>query len=92
MCAPDDGKGIHPKHAEQFTEINCVTLHLVGYTLEHICDARTLEHRKRMRTCIAFLAEAGGYPALFQYVQTGVESSYWVPRVLPWGENFEMWC
>jgi len=26
---------IHPKHVEQFTEIkNCVTLHLVGNTLE----------------------------------------------------------
>ena len=40
-CAPDDGWGIHPKHVEQFTEIKiCVTLDLVGHTLEYICDVR----------------------------------------------------
>ena len=34
------GGWIHPKHVEQFTEIqNCVTLHLVGHTLEFIYDA-----------------------------------------------------
>ena len=34
-CAPDDGWRYHPKHVQQFTEIkNCITLHLVGHTLE----------------------------------------------------------
>jgi hypothetical protein len=33
VCAPDDGWRYHPKHVEQFPDkINCVTLHLVGYT------------------------------------------------------------
>jgi len=33
VCAPDDGWKYHPKHAEQLPDIiNCVTLHLVGYT------------------------------------------------------------
>jgi hypothetical protein len=32
-AAPDDGWRYHPKHVEQFPDkINCVTLHLVGYT------------------------------------------------------------
>jgi len=36
VCAPDDGWRHHPKHVEQFPDkINCVTLHLVGYVLEH---------------------------------------------------------
>ena len=26
-------------------QINCVTLHLVGYTLEDISDARAIEHQ-----------------------------------------------
>jgi hypothetical protein len=31
----DDGWWYHPKHVDQFPDkINCVTLHLVGYTLE----------------------------------------------------------
>ena len=31
--APDDGWWYHLKHVEQFPDkINCVTLHLVGYT------------------------------------------------------------
>ena len=35
VCAPDDGWWYHPKHVEQFPhKINCVTLHLVGHTLE----------------------------------------------------------
>ena len=35
VCAPDDGWWYHAKHAETFPDkINCVTLHLVGYTLE----------------------------------------------------------
>ena len=42
--APDDGWWYHPKHVEQFpVEINCVTLHLVGYILEYYYDARTHE-------------------------------------------------
>jgi hypothetical protein len=32
VFAPDDGWKYHPKHVEQFPNINCVTLHLVGYT------------------------------------------------------------
>jgi len=33
VCAPDDGWWYHPKHVKQFPDkINCVTLHLVGYT------------------------------------------------------------
>jgi hypothetical protein len=28
----DDGWKYHPKHVEQFPYINCVTLHLDGYT------------------------------------------------------------
>jgi len=33
VCAPDDGWWYKPKHVEQFPDkINCVTLHLVGYT------------------------------------------------------------
>jgi len=33
VCAPDDGWRYHPKHVERFPgKINCVTLHLVGYT------------------------------------------------------------
>jgi len=33
VCTPDDGWRYHPKHLEQFPDkINCVTLHLVGYT------------------------------------------------------------
>ena len=32
VCAPDDGWWYHPKHVQQFPDnINCVTLHLVGY-------------------------------------------------------------
>jgi len=43
-CAPDDGWRYHPKHVEQFPdEINCVTLHLVGYILEYYYNARTHE-------------------------------------------------
>jgi len=35
VCASDDGWRYHPKHVEQVPDkINCVTLHLVGYTLE----------------------------------------------------------
>jgi hypothetical protein len=42
VFAPDDGWKYHPKHVEQFPDkINCVTLHLVGYILEYIYDART---------------------------------------------------
>ena len=29
MCAPDDGWGYHPKHVEQFPDINCVSVRLV---------------------------------------------------------------
>jgi hypothetical protein len=33
FCAPDDGWWYNSKHVEQFQDkINCVTLHLVGYT------------------------------------------------------------
>ena len=33
---PDDGWWYHPKHVEQFPDkVNCVTLHLVGYTLAY---------------------------------------------------------
>ena len=36
MCAPDDGWGYHPKHVEQFPDINKLcNLHLVGYILEY---------------------------------------------------------
>jgi hypothetical protein len=36
VCAPDDGWWYHPKHVQQFPdEINCVTLHLVGYILAY---------------------------------------------------------
>jgi len=36
VCAPDDVWWYHPKHVEQFPDkTNCVTLHLVGYILEH---------------------------------------------------------
>ena len=36
VCAPNDVWWYHPKHVEQFPgEINCVTLHLVGRTLEY---------------------------------------------------------
>jgi len=39
VCAPDDGWWFHPNSVEQFPDkINCVTLHLVGYILEHICS------------------------------------------------------
>jgi len=42
VCAPNDVWWYHPKHVEQFPgEINCVTLHLVGRTLEYSYDART---------------------------------------------------
>ena len=42
VCVPDDGWRYHPKHVEQIPDkINCVTLHLVGYILEYIYDART---------------------------------------------------
>jgi hypothetical protein len=44
VCAPNDGLWYHSKHVEQFPdEINCVTLHLVGYRLEYSNDARTHE-------------------------------------------------
>jgi len=37
FCAPDDGWLYHPKHVEQFPDkINCLTLHLVGYTRVYI--------------------------------------------------------
>ena len=32
LCAPDDGRRYHPKHVEQFPDINCVTVRLVGNT------------------------------------------------------------
>ena len=34
MCAPDDGWRYHQKNVEQFTDINSVTLHLVGCLLD----------------------------------------------------------
>ena len=40
VCAPDDGWKYHPKHVEQFPDINSVTLHLVGYILEYNYDAQ----------------------------------------------------
>jgi hypothetical protein len=43
---PDDGWRYHTKHAEQFPDkINCIMLHLVGYTyiLEYSYDAQTHE-------------------------------------------------
>jgi len=44
VWAPDDGWRYHPKHVEQFPDkINCVTLHLAGYILEHSYNARTHE-------------------------------------------------
>jgi len=44
VCAPDDGWWYHPKYVEQFpVKVNCVTLHLVGYTLEYYYDAWTHE-------------------------------------------------
>ena len=34
VCARDVGWWYHPKHVEQFPDkINCLTLHLVGYTV-----------------------------------------------------------
>ena len=37
------------KHVEQFTQIkNCITLHLVGHTLEYIYDA--WNHKREMNT------------------------------------------
>ena len=48
VCASDDGWWYHPKNVEQFPDIiNCVKLHLVGYTciLKYICDAKTHEHQ-----------------------------------------------
>jgi hypothetical protein len=40
VCAASDGWWYHPKHVEQFPDqINCVTLHLVGYILEfRVCN------------------------------------------------------
>jgi hypothetical protein len=35
VCAPDDGWKYHPKHVEQFPDINCATLQLVGNILEY---------------------------------------------------------
>ena len=43
--APDDGQKNRLKHVEHFTEINSVTLHLVGYTWKYVCDAWTHEHQ-----------------------------------------------
>ena len=44
VSAPDDVWRYHPKHVEQPPDkINCVTLHLVGYTLQYYYDARTHE-------------------------------------------------
>jgi hypothetical protein len=39
------------KHVEHLTEINCVTLHLFGYTWKYICYARTHE-RQNQRNCL----------------------------------------
>ena len=36
VCAPDDGWRYHPKHVEQFPDIKCVTLRLVGYMYQNI--------------------------------------------------------
>ena len=37
VCAPDDGWRYHPKHVEQFPEINQLcNVHLVGYISEDI--------------------------------------------------------
>jgi len=38
VCAPDDGWWYHLKEEEQFTDINCVKLHLVGYILGYLKD------------------------------------------------------
>jgi hypothetical protein len=35
VCAPNDGWKYHPKHVEQFPDINKLMLHLVGYILEY---------------------------------------------------------
>jgi hypothetical protein len=44
VFAPDDGWRYHLKHVEQFSDINKLSkLHLVGYILEYICNARTHE-------------------------------------------------
>jgi hypothetical protein len=37
---PDDGRRYRLKHVEHFTEINCVALHLVGYTWKYNSDLR----------------------------------------------------
>ena len=44
-CSTCFGWWYHPKHVEQFPDkINCVTLHLVGHTLEHV-------HRASRHSC-----------------------------------------
>jgi hypothetical protein len=42
LCAPDVGWRYHLKHVEQFPDkINCVTLHLVGYSVHGYTKMRS---------------------------------------------------
>jgi hypothetical protein len=48
VCAPDDGRRYHPKHVEQFSDINklCNVASCWIYILEYIYDARTHKRKK----------------------------------------------
>jgi hypothetical protein len=51
VCTPDDGWKYHPKHVEQFPDINCVTLHLcwIYSYIEILLGARPVLHISRIR-------------------------------------------
>jgi len=62
VCAPDDGWWYHPKHVEQFPDkTNYVTLHLVGYMLEHSYDARTHERYIQNEVNVTLSPTSGKY-------------------------------
>jgi hypothetical protein len=49
VCAPDDGWKYHPKHEEQFTDINCVTLQLLYIYIGILLGAHPILHISRIR-------------------------------------------
>jgi len=49
LCAPDDGWRYHPKHVEQFADINKLSM-VASFLIiiDTLRDARTIEHKIRI--------------------------------------------
>jgi len=81
VCLPDDGWWYHPKHVEQFPDnINCVTLHHVGYILEYYYDART--HEGKVRTRRYLCSEEWHWHRIHTCCCGSMKSGEWLARVV----------